>query len=508
MSKKRSKHRGRHELAEGMSSSVTPPPVQAAEPLPIGAPSASAVKTLPPPVSTPAAVSAPASQPSAPDPSPGPVAAPPSSRSATAPADSTRQPESGSTTRRGGFSDLTKRSFFDAASAPESIRPTPATQSGNTRPAGLIPAIPDVAAFAAAEAPAMATRDRETPEPKADAPKAEAPKAEAPKAEAPEAVPEVQKESKPRRDESEAELETRPDGMLVRSRRGYEVQKAPPRRIDSAAPAARTGDKGAAGKGASGKGKKPSKTDPGRSDHHEVHEAFFQRGELVEKEHLEAHAKGRSEPPQDQSQNRPLPIVITPEMRERKRKLRRVVGFVVAGAALLVVIGGVKLARDRDKQTPLGDPSRVASVAPPPRASQTAAAIAPARSAAPVASPSASVAAAPSAEPAVSASASAQAAASAAPSASVATSSTSDIPEGVNAKKEAESLLNRGRYKDAIRYAEAAIERDPEDALPYLLLGSALQSSGKWKEGIAAYSRCVHAAKKGPVHECRAVGGR
>jgi len=394
----------------------------------------------------------------------------------------------------------------------------------------------------------MATRDRETPEPKADAPKAEAPKAdapkadapkadapkadapkadapkadapkaeapkaeapkaEAPKAEAPEAVPEVQKESKPRRDESEAELETRPDGMLVRSRRGYEVQKAPPRRIDSAAPAARTGDKGAAGKGASGKGKKPSKTDPGRSDHHEVHEAFFQRGELVEKEHLEAHAKGRSEPPQDQSQNRPLPIVITPEMRERKRKLRRVVGFVVAGAALLVVIGGVKLARDRDKQTPLGDPSRVASVAPPPRASQTAAAIAPARSAAPVASPSASVAAAPSAEPAVSASASAQAAASAAPSASVATSSTSDIPEGVNAKKEAESLLNRGRYKDAIRYAEAAIERDPEDALPYLLLGSALQSSGKWKEGIAAYSRCVHAAKKGPVHECRAVGGR
>jgi len=77
----------------------------------------------------------------------------------------------------------------------------------------------------------------------------------------------------------------------------------------------------------------------------------------------------------------------------------------------------------------------------------------------------------------------------------------------VNAKKEAESLLNRGRYKDAIKYARAAIERDPEDAMPYLLLGSALQSTGKWKEGIEAYSKCVHTAKKGPVHECRAVGG-
>ena len=64
-----------------------------------------------------------------------------------------------------------------------------------------------------------------------------------------------------------------------------------------------------------------------------------------------------------------------------------------------------------------------------------------------------------------------------------------------------------GKFKDAIAMAEAAIERDPEDAYPYLYLGSALQSTGRWKEGIAAYSKCVHTAKKGPVAECRAVGG-
>ncbi|WP_437741998.1 hypothetical protein WMF39_41485 [Sorangium sp. So ce1504] len=75
-------------------------------------------------------------------------------------------------------------------------------------------------------------------------------------------------------------------------------------------------------------------------------------------------------------------------------------------------------------------------------------------------------------------------------------------------KKEALSFLNRGRYKDAIEASRAAIAADPSDALPYLYLGSALQDTGKWKDGIAAYSDCVRNATKGPVHECRAMGGR
>ena len=53
-----------------------------------------------------------------------------------------------------------------------------------------------------------------------------------------------------------------------------------------------------------------------------------------------------------------------------------------------------------------------------------------------------------------------------------------------------------------------AVAADPSDALPYLYLGSSLQETGKWKEGVEAYSECVRHATKGPIHECRAMGGR
>lgn len=75
-------------------------------------------------------------------------------------------------------------------------------------------------------------------------------------------------------------------------------------------------------------------------------------------------------------------------------------------------------------------------------------------------------------------------------------------------RKQAESLLDRGRYREAIEVSRDAIAADPTHALPYLYIGSALQSTGKWKDGIAAYSECVRNAKRGPVHECSALGGR
>jgi tetratricopeptide (TPR) repeat protein len=74
-------------------------------------------------------------------------------------------------------------------------------------------------------------------------------------------------------------------------------------------------------------------------------------------------------------------------------------------------------------------------------------------------------------------------------------------------KKETLSLLNRGKNKDAIAKAQEAIAADPTDADLYLYLGSALQDTGKWKEGIEAFSECVRNAKKGPVHDCRQFGG-
>jgi len=83
-------------------------------------------------------------------------------------------------------------------------------------------------------------------------------------------------------------------------------------------------------------------------------------------------------------------------------------------------------------------------------------------------------------------------------------------PSGGDAKaltKEAEAFLNRGNRKDAMAKAREAIAADPSQAMPYLLLGSALQDSGKWKDGVEAYSECVRNATKGPVNDCRQMGG-
>lgn len=89
-----------------------------------------------------------------------------------------------------------------------------------------------------------------------------------------------------------------------------------------------------------------------------------------------------------------------------------------------------------------------------------------------------------------------------------ATASATTVPCDADAlKKETESLLNRGKRPEAIQKAREAITCDPRDAMPYVNLGSALQDSGKWKDGLAAYSECVRNATKGPVNECRAMGG-
>jgi hypothetical protein len=74
-------------------------------------------------------------------------------------------------------------------------------------------------------------------------------------------------------------------------------------------------------------------------------------------------------------------------------------------------------------------------------------------------------------------------------------------------RKETLSLLNKGRNKDAIEKAKEAIAADPTNATAYLYLGSALQDLGKWKDGLEAYNECVRNASKGPINECRAMGG-
>ncbi len=72
-------------------------------------------------------------------------------------------------------------------------------------------------------------------------------------------------------------------------------------------------------------------------------------------------------------------------------------------------------------------------------------------------------------------------------------------------RDEALKLLEKAKNSEAIVKASAALEADPTDAMPYLVMGSALQDAGRWREGHHAYELCVKHAKHGMVDECRAM---
>jgi outer membrane biosynthesis protein TonB len=129
---------------------------------------------------------------------------------------------------------------------------------------------------------------------------------------------------------------------------------------------------------------------------------------------------------------------------------------------------------------PTPEPAPVVSAAPAPTPEPP-----PVVSAAPEPAPVATVAPAPAAEP-------------------TPTAAAADAPA---LKREAKSLIDRGKMRAAIPAAEAAIDADPADAESYLLLGAALQEIGQWKRSIEVFSRCVHEATRGPRGECRALGG-
>ncbi|EYF02202.1 hypothetical protein [Chondromyces apiculatus] len=191
------------------------------------------------------------------------------------------------------------------------------------------------------------------------------------------------------------------------------------------------------------------------------------------------------------------PETLRPEARLRRARLRRLVTGIVALTGVLAILAvGKTWLRSRG-----GPSTREPAMAAPEAGLASASAVTSAEPAPPAAVPPATPAPAPTAqaEAAPSAEATAQAPAGA---------PTPDPAEAKRLQKEALSLLNRGKNKEAVEAARAAIAADPTDAMSYLYLGSALQDSGKWKEGIAAYSDCVRTAKTGPVHECSAMGGR
>jgi hypothetical protein len=125
----------------------------------------------------------------------------------------------------------------------------------------------------------------------------------------------------------------------------------------------------------------------------------------------------------------------------------------------------------------------------------------------PSAIPAASASAAPTASAMASAAPTATAVASAEPTASPSAEPAAAVETGsaTALRDEALELLKRMKDPEAMSKARAALDADPKDAMPYLVLGSALQDMGQWKEANRTYQICAKVATKGMVEECHAM---
>ena len=142
-------------------------------------------------------------------------------------------------------------------------------------------------------------------------------------------------------------------------------------------------------------------------------------------------------------------------------------------AALVVGVAALGISRGRSR-SPVSAPSTLAQVVEPPRATPT---VAPPPPPPPPASPE------PSAPPLASAA----------------------RPDATSLRDHALALLQEAKNPEAMAAARAALDADPTDAMPYLVLGSALQDTGKWPEAHQTYELCVKVATKGMLDECRAM---
>jgi len=119
--------------------------------------------------------------------------------------------------------------------------------------------------------------------------------------------------------------------------------------------------------------------------------------------------------------------------------------------------------------------------------------------------PTAAVTAEPAATTVATAEPAPSAAASAAPSGSAAAAADDATASAKALRDEALILLKKYKNSEAIAKASLALDKDPTDAMPYLVLGSALQDNNRWREARRAYELCVKNATRGMVDECRAM---
>ncbi len=415
----------------------------------------------------------------------------------------------------------------DAPEAPESVQPA-APPPAAAAAARLTPAEVLAAGKALSHQPEDEDGDQEevAPSTKASVPialkaveapvvaKVEAPvvakAAEAPKKAEPVAV--AKKAEEPRKVES-----PQPQGN---ARKGEPVKAAPAKKADESSPprserSAPADDeprsvnnvnkkKGSKGEGAKAEARRPADDEVDTSS---ISAEFFLReGDSLPPlvgahEELEEHDEPGAVHP-----------VLSPAAIARQARLRRLVAGVVAfaGVITLAVVGKTLAASKQPTASLPVKPPVVQEAKVDPKPEEKAAPAPVKTVAAPVEAPKASAEVA-KAEPDPKAEAkAAEDAKKAEEEAKKAEEPKKAEPSGGDAKaltKEAEAFLNRGNRKEAIVKARDAIAADPSQAMPYLYLGSALQDSGKWKDGIEAYSECVRNATKGPVNECKQMGG-
>ena len=204
----------------------------------------------------------------------------------------------------------------------------------------------------------------------------------------------------------------------------------------------------------------------------------------------------------------PIDSVALAQRHERRRRM-----YVVVAAALMAVVGLAMIGVVRGKPPPEEHPAAIASqptastapsVAPPVMTTLREAPPPPSDGDDEPAPPSAATSSS-AAKPTASVASSAAPPSSAEPEKAPA-GDEPKAPDPAKAKElrqKALTLLERGKYPDAIATAKDCVAADPSDANGYLYWGTALLSMGSRAEAKVVFTECVQKAKTGPVHECR-----
>jgi hypothetical protein len=67
----------------------------------------------------------------------------------------------------------------------------------------------------------------------------------------------------------------------------------------------------------------------------------------------------------------------------------------------------------------------------------------------------------------------------------------------------ARALLESGHVREGVAMARDAVQANPAEAEPYILLAAGLQDLGDWNEARSVFAECQQKARRGPNDSCR-----